>query len=82
MVHGCPVVSSNTGCLLEVHGDAAHYFDPEDIQEMAQKIDEVVSNKSLQKKLVEKGYKNAQRFSWRRFAQQHVTMFKELLDEK
>jgi glycosyltransferase involved in cell wall biosynthesis len=81
MVHGCPVVSSNFSCLPEVNGDAAHYFNPEDIQEMAQKIDEVISNESLRKKLIEKGYENAKRFSWRRFATQHLAMFKELLGE-
>ncbi len=81
MVHGCPVVSSNATCLPEVHGDAAIYFDPLDIQEMAQKIDEVISNEALRKKLILKGYENAKRFSWRRFAQQHANMFKELLDE-
>jgi glycosyltransferase involved in cell wall biosynthesis len=64
-----------------VNGDAAHYFNPEDIQEMAQKIDEVISNESLRKKLIEKGYENAKRFSWRRFATQHLAMFKELLGE-
>lgn len=82
MVHGCPVVSSNTTCLPEVCGDAAHYFDPEDIHEMAQKIDEVISNEGLRKKLIEKGFQNAKRFSWRKFAQIHVDVFKELLGEK
>ena len=69
MAHGCPVVSSNATCLPEVCGDAAHYFDPEDIHEMAQKIDEVISNEALRKKLIEKGYENIKRFSWRKFAQ-------------
>jgi glycosyltransferase involved in cell wall biosynthesis len=82
MVHGCPVVSSNYSCLPEVHGDAAHYFDPEDVPEMAAKIDEVISSESLRKKLIEKGYENAKRFSWRRFASQHLELFKSLLGEK
>lgn len=81
MAHGCPVVSSNFSCLPEVHGDAAHYFNPEDIQEMAQKIDEVISNESLRKKLIDKGHENAKRFSWRRFANQHLALFKQLLGE-
>lgn len=80
MVHGCPVVSSNFSCLPEVNGDAAHYFNPEDIQDMTQKIDEVISNEQLRKKLIAKGYENTKRFSWRRFANQHLTLFKQLLD--
>jgi glycosyltransferase involved in cell wall biosynthesis len=81
MVHGCPVVSSSATTLPEVHGDAAHYFDPEDIHDMAAKIDEVISNEALRKKLIAKGYENAKRFSWRRFAQQNLSIFKQLLGE-
>src|SRR5690606_7916124 len=36
MTYGTPVVSSNATSLPEVYGDAAHYFDPEDIDDMAQ----------------------------------------------
>jgi glycosyltransferase involved in cell wall biosynthesis len=81
MVHGCPVVSSNFTCLPEVHGDAAHYFNPEDVSEMAQKIDEVISNDKLRQKLIAKGYENAKRFSWRRFASQHLALFEKLLEK-
>lgn len=81
MVHGCPVVSSNASCLPEVNGDAAHYFDPEDVHEMAQKIDEVISDNNLRKKLIEKGYKNVQRFSWESFAKLNLSIFKEILNE-
>lgn len=81
MVHGCPVVSSDASCLPEVNGDAAHYFNPLDIQDMVHKIDEVISNESLRKKLITKGYENTKRFSWKRFATQHLAMFKTLLKE-
>lgn len=80
MVHGCPVVSSNASCLPEVHGDAAHYFNPEDVQDMATKIDEVISSEALRKKLIDKGYENAKRFSWRKFANQHLEIFNEILN--
>jgi glycosyltransferase involved in cell wall biosynthesis len=81
MVHGCPVVSSNATCLPEVHGDAAEYFNPEDVADMARAIDKVISSESLRKKLIEKGHENTKRFSWRRFATQHLTLFKEMLGE-
>lgn len=79
MAHGCPVVSSNATCLPEVHGDAAHYFDPEDVQDMAQKIEEVITNEDLRKKLIKKGYLNVKRFSWESFAEQHLTLFDQTL---
>lgn len=82
MVHGCPVVSSNVSCLPEVHGDAAHYFDPYDVQDIARKIDEVISNETLRKKLIMQGYKNTKRFSWKKFTAQHIDLFDSLLREK
>ncbi len=80
MAHGCPVVSSNASCLPEVHGDAAHYFDPENTDEMTQKIEEVISDENLRKKLVAKGNENLKRFSWDSFAKAHLTLFDHLLD--
>ena len=48
---------------------------------MAAKIDEVISSEPLRKKLIAKGYENTKRFSFRKFATQHVQMFKDLLGE-
>jgi glycosyltransferase involved in cell wall biosynthesis len=79
MVHGCPVVSSNATCLPEVHGGAAEYCNPEDVADIVRAIDKVISNEPLRKKLIEKGYENIKRFSWRRFAKQHLDMFTDLL---
>jgi glycosyltransferase involved in cell wall biosynthesis len=81
MVHGCPVVSSDATCLPEVHGDAAEYFDPYDIQDMASAIDRVISSEALRKKLTEKGYQNAKRFSWKTFANIHLEVFKNVLEK-
>jgi glycosyltransferase involved in cell wall biosynthesis len=81
MVHGCPVVSSDATCLPEVNGDAAHYFNPLDIQDMATKIDEVISSEPLRKKLIAKGYENAKRFSWRRMATQTLQVYKDVLEK-
>lgn len=80
MVHGCPVVSSSATCLPEICGDAAVYFNPYDIQEMAEKIDEVIGNSALRKKLILAGYKNAKRFSWRKFTTQTVEVFDKVLN--
>ncbi len=79
MVHGCPVVSSDFSCLPEVHGDAAHYFNPEDIQDMAHKIDEVISSEPLRKKLTALGHENAKRFSWKKFTTQTLEVFNNIL---
>jgi glycosyltransferase involved in cell wall biosynthesis len=79
MVHGCPVVSSNATCLPEVYGDAAVYFDPNSAQDMADKITSVLSDESLRKELVEKGYIQAKKYSWRRMAEQTLEVYSQVL---
>ncbi len=81
MVHGCPVVSSSATCLPEVYGDAAVYFDPEDIADMAEKINQVLASPKLQEDLAAKGRKQAQKYSWRRMAEQTLAVYREVLSE-
>jgi len=81
MRHGAPVVSSNATCLPEVYGDAAHYFNPLDIRDMASKIQEVLSDKKLRTSLIQKGEKRAKSYSWKRMAEQTVGVFKKALGE-
>ncbi len=79
MVHGAPVLSSNATCLPEIYGQAAHYFDPMDINDMATKISEVLEDKKLRNKLIENGKKQAAKYSWRQMAEQTLEVYKEAL---
>lgn len=79
MVHGCPVVSSNATCLPEVYGDAAVYFDPNSPADMADKIASVITDPKLKKSLIEKGHKQAAKFSWRRMAEQTLEVYQKTL---
>lgn len=78
MAHGCPVVSSNATCLPEVYQDAAIYFDPTDTDDMAAKIDQVVSDKKLAKELVSKGKKLLPRYSWRKMAEETLEIYNSI----
>lgn len=81
MRHGAPVVSSNATCLPEVYGDAAHYFDPTDITDMAKAIDEVLSDDELRKTLVKNGHKQVKKYSWEKTAQQTHDVYMKVLSE-
>lgn len=61
---GCPVVASNASSIPEVCGDAAVYFNPYDYQDMAQCIEKVLLNKSLQFDLIELGKVQIKNYSW------------------
>lgn len=49
-VSGCPAVLSDTSCFPEIAGDAAAYFDPNSIEDMREKIAEVVQVETFQKR--------------------------------
>lgn len=80
MGHGAPVVSSDQTCLPEVYADAAHYFDPYRVDDMAQKIDEVITDETLRQQLIERGYRRVGDFSWERCAAQTFETYKEVLE--
>jgi glycosyltransferase involved in cell wall biosynthesis len=79
MVHGAPVVSSNATCLPEIYGDGAHYFDPLYTEEMADAINEVLTNKDLRTELIHKGRDQAARYSWQRTAEQTLEVYRKVL---
>ncbi len=81
MAHGAPVASSNASCLPEVNGEAAQYFDPLDIESMAQVIKRVVGSSSLRQKLVTAGYRQVKKYSWKRTAQQTLEAYKKVLEK-
>jgi glycosyltransferase involved in cell wall biosynthesis len=79
MACGCPVVSSNAGSLPEVGGDAAAYFNPRNLQEMSEKIQEVLNDEKLKKQLIEKGEKRFEEFSWKKLAEETHDVYTNVL---
>jgi glycosyltransferase involved in cell wall biosynthesis len=76
MGYGTPVISSNTTCLPEVYGDAAHYFDPNSTDDMARAIDEVLTDETLRKSLIEKGERQLQKYSWEDVAKKTLEVYR------
>ena len=79
MVQGAPVASSNATCLPEVYGDAAIYFDPLNVSEIAQAIQKVLSDENLRTELINKGKQQAAKYSWQRMAEQTLDVYKKSL---
>lgn len=82
MGYGAPVISSDKTCLPEVYGDAALYFNPLDIHDMAEKIDTILIDNTLRKSLIEKGKSQITRYSWKRMAEQTLEVYKKTLSKK
>lgn len=65
---GTPILSSDRSSLPEVGGDAALYFDPEDMMAMTRAMIQIDSNKELRAELRAIGLNRGQNFSWDRTA--------------
>jgi len=75
MARGVPVVSSNAACLPEILGDAALYFDPLDIDDMARQIKKALLDKNLRKKLIKKGFEQIKKYSWKKMAEETLRLY-------
>ena len=75
-----PVVSSNTSCMPEILGDAAHYFNPLDVDNMALRIDEVLTDDKLRADLVARGLKQVQKYSWEKMAAETHAIYMQVLE--
>ena len=82
MGYGAPVASSNASCMPEVNGDAATYFDPLDIDEMAHVVGEVLDNPKKRASMVQLGHKQFKKYSWRKTAEQTHVVYMKALNSK
>jgi glycosyltransferase involved in cell wall biosynthesis len=76
MACGCPVACSVAASLPEVCGEAARYFPPDDLDEMAAAIEDVLAD---QAGWSAKGIARASGFTWERSAAAHEDVYRELL---
>ena len=78
MKYGCPVLTSNVSSLPEAGGDAALYFDPQDVEDIAKKINQVISDENLRSEMIKKGYQQVKKFSWEKTAKETLKILEEL----
>ncbi len=64
-----PVLTSDSGSLPEVAGESALVADPLDVEDLAAKMERILSDEKLRSELVEKGRTNLLRFSWKKHAE-------------
>ncbi len=64
MSQNCPVAISNRSALPEINGDAAHYFDPDNIFEIKKSLESLTMNKEYTKSLVLKANIHFKKFEW------------------
>lgn len=64
MACGIPVACSRAGALTEIAGDNASYFDSENINEIAECMEQIVKDEKMRNKMITDGLNWVKRFSW------------------
>jgi len=80
MACGTPVVCSRVASLPEVAGDAAEYFEPPSVDDLAAAMERVLRSGQLQETMRLKGLERARLFSWEECARRHSRAYKEALE--
>lgn len=77
----CPVVLSNTSSMPEVGGDAVLYINPEDPNDIRDKVQEVLSDKDLRDRLISRGREQLKLFDWNKIVPQILNCYENCLEQ-
>lgn len=77
---GTPVASSGATSLPEILGEGAIYFDPYNIDDMAEKMRAVLLNADLRNKVILKARENIKKYSWQKMARETIRLYADILE--
>jgi glycosyltransferase involved in cell wall biosynthesis len=80
MAAGVPVVVAHAASLPEVCGEAALYFDPLKVDDIAAKLVEIASNPEMWSNLRDKGLTHSKLFSWDTCSRMTADALRSVLD--
>ena len=78
MARKVPVLTSREGALPEIVGDAAIMCDAYDTSDIANKAIEVINDNKLKQKLINRGLKRVENFSWDKSIKKIKQIYEEL----
>lgn len=78
MAVGLPVISSQSGSLPEIYGQAASYIDPKNVTDIMEKIKNLIDQPTLGQNLTESGYRQVAKFDWQQTAKSTLEVYESL----
>ncbi len=77
---GAPVICARASCFPEVAGNAALYFDPLSVDDMAARMEQVCFHEDRRAALLAAGQRRLADFSWQRCAQETLRSYQAALN--
>ena len=78
MASGAPIAASNVASIPEVVKDAAELFNPEDKNDMAEKMAKILFNNELAEELIKRGFNRVKDFSLTKCAQEILALMEKM----
>lgn len=76
---GIPVITSNVSSMPEVAGDAGILVNPRRVDELADALWRILTDRELHDELARKGVERAQMFSWTRTARETLAVYEQVV---
>jgi len=70
-----PVITTKQGCFSEAGGENSIYINPENYEELAEKIKQLLNDKDLCKNIVEQGFEYVQKFNNKKLAENLIQLY-------
>jgi len=77
MAAGLPAALSDIDCHREVYGDSILYFDPHDHEDIAEKVNLLLTNDTMKSEYIKKGYEQVGKYDWTKTAKITLRVFEE-----
>ena len=77
MACGAPIASSNAAAMPEVLGEAALFFDPASVEDMAAALGTLLDDAELRRRLGAKAAARARQFSWQKTAEATLDVIRD-----
>lgn len=79
MAAGLPAALSNIECHREVYGDSVLFFNPSDANDIAEKVNLLITDNSVREDYIKRGYAQLEIYDWIKTAKITLDVFHEAL---
>ncbi len=78
MASGIPAIGARAGSIPEMMGDGGILFDPHSDEDLTSAIENVLNDTEYRSTVIQKGYKNVERFSWDKCAKKTFQIYMDV----
>lgn len=78
MACGTPVIATAHTAIPEIAGEAALFVEPNNIEQLVLKLEQVLNDETEQQSLKALGFQRAGQFTWNRAAQETLSVYREV----